>query len=255
MIQHSTPGGTDPDHLAAVLADADRLAEVIAHHDPATPVPTCPGWDLRRLVVHVGNVHRWAATAAATAAAPPSRPADPDTDVDLARWLRQGATALVDTLAPLAPDAASWHPFPTDPVAAVWPRRMAHETAVHRVDGELSVGAAAVSAAEAIDPVLASDGIDEYFALMLTLVAQRRGRQLPASTLHVHCTDVHGEWLVWAKGASVSLLREHAKGDVALRGPASSLLLALWGRTWPESGVEMLGDPGAGDDWLSVGGA
>lgn len=252
---HSPGHSPAADFLDHLRQDTQRLAAVIADRDLSTPVPTCPGWDLRRLVVHMGNVHRWAAQAAATAAPPPSRPADPDADVDLSAWLLSGADALARALESLSVDQPTWHPFPTEQAAGVWPRRMAHETAIHRVDAELAVGRAAVTSADAVDAELASDGIDEYLTVMVAGAAQRRGRQLPASTLHVHCTDVHGEWLVVAKGSSVSVQREHAKGDVALRGPASSLLLALWGRSWPDSGVEILGDEAAGSDWLAVGGA
>lgn len=255
MTDHGASDASTPDYLGHLLDDVERVARLIDAQDLSTAVPTCPGWDLRRLVVHMGNVHRWAATAATTAAQPPSRPSDPDLSVDLADWLRAGAASLVEILRPLQPDQPTWHPFPTDQRAAVWPRRMAHETAVHRVDAELAAGLAATDAADAVEPHLASDGIDEYLSVMLAGAAQRRGRQLPASTLHVHCTDVHGEWLVWAKGASVTVQREHAKGDVALRGPASSLLTALWGRTWPDPGFELLGDQTAGRDWLAVGGA
>lgn len=248
---HHSPAVDFVDHLRR---DVDRLATVIADSDLTVTVPHCPGWDLRRLAVHVGNVHRWAAQAAASGAPPPSRPADPDHDVELAAWLRSGAEALIDALQSLDPEQPTWHPFPADQVAGVWPRRMAHETVVHRVDAELATGLATDDPASAMDAALASDGIDEYFSVMVAGAAQRRGLQLPASTLHVHCTDVHGEWLVWAKGSSVTVQREHAKGDVALRGPASSLLLVLWGRTWPQQGVEILGDAAAGRDWLSVGG-
>lgn len=242
------------DFLTSLRHDVDRMAQVIAHHDPATPVPSCPGWDLRRLVTHLGTVHRWATQAAATASPPPSRPGDPGPEVDLGDWLRVGGNALIDVLSDLNPHHPTWHPFPTEQVAGVWPRRMAHETAIHRVDAELATGEASPTAEQAVGAVLASDGIDEYLTVMVPGAAQRRGLQLPASTLHVHCTDVHGEWLVWAKGASVTVQREHAKGDVAMRGPASSLLMALWGRHWSDPGIEVLGDAAAGAEWLAVGG-
>ena len=49
-------------------------------------------------------------------------------------------------------------------------------------------------------------------------------------TLHLHCTDVEGEWLVARRDGEVTVTREHAKGDVAARGSASDLFLFLWGR-------------------------
>lgn len=254
MTERPMPHSPAVDFVDHLRRDIDRLAAVIADSDLTLAVPHCPGWDLHRLAVHVGNVHRWATQAAHLAAPPPSRPADPDTGVELGGWLRSGGDALIDVLQSLDPLQPTWHPFPTDQIAGVWPRRMAHETAIHRVDAELSADRGASQAASAIDAELASDGIDEYFGVMVAGAAQRRGLQLPASTLHVHCTDVHGEWLVWAKGSSVNVQREHAKGDVALRGPASSLLLALWGRTWSDQEVEVLGDTAAGHAWLTVGG-
>ena len=49
--------------------------------------------------------------------------------------------------------------------------------------------------------------------------------------------------------------REHAKGDAALRGPAESLLLRLWGRAVPDGSVDLVGDPDAASAWLALGGA
>src|SRR5690349_18840504 len=72
----------------------------------AAPVPTCPDWTVRDLVVHQGMVHRWAADvvdgrglgsgdehAAAGAAA-----------TDLLDWFDEGATALLQTLSTASED-------------------------------------------------------------------------------------------------------------------------------------------------------
>jgi predicted lipid carrier protein YhbT len=67
-------------------------------------------------------------------------------------------------------------------------------------------------------------------------------------TLHVHCTDVEGEWLVTPVESGVDVLRAHAKGDAALRGPAADLLLRLHGRG---EGGEVMGDPGVLDRFRS----
>ena len=42
--------------------------------------------------------------------------------------------------------------------------------------------------------------------------------------------DTAGEWLVRLDAEGIHLTREHAKGDVAVRGPASDVLLVLMGR-------------------------
>ena len=73
-------------------------------------------------------------------------------------------------------------------------------------------------------------------------------------TAHVHCTDTDGEWLVTFPAAGASeLRREHAKGDVAFRGPAEGLLLYLWGRVdAADAGVEVIGDDGVVARWREL---
>ena len=61
------------------------------------------------------------------------------------------------------------------------------------------------------------------------------------ATVHLHCTDAEGEWLVANRDGEVTVTQEHAKGDVAARGTASDLLLFLWGRV-PADALEVFGD-------------
>ena len=172
----------------------------------------------------------------------PERP----TDEELADWVRAGADALTTALASVHPDAPTWHPFPVELVARVWPRRQAVETVLHRWDAEHAVGDVTP-----IDAALASDGVDEYFELGLSRLVAREGITLPAGSLHVHCTDVDGEWLVRAAGSAVELERRHAKGDAALRGPAETLLLAMWDRA-PADALEIVGDDAVALAWLAL---
>src|SRR5215203_3667378 len=46
------------DHLPSIVA---RYAAAVRDADVSTPVPSCPGWDLRKLTRHVGTTQRWAA--------------------------------------------------------------------------------------------------------------------------------------------------------------------------------------------------
>ncbi len=109
---------------------------------------------------------------------------------------------------------------------------------MHAWDAERAIGDAAP-----IDAALAVEGIDEMFDVFFV-------RQFPAAafeghgeTVHLHATDTPGEWLVRFDPAGPVVTREHAKGDVAARGPASSLLLFLWGRVPPDD-LETFGDVG-----------
>lgn len=238
------------DHL---LADAERFAAVLAAGGLDAPVAACPGWDIAKLAEHLGQVHRWAEFCVRLARPPSAdeRAALGSFDpADAAAWMRDGAGRLAATLRTIDPDGPTWHPFPADPVARLWPRRMAHETAVHRWDAEHAAGRPA-----GVDAALASDGIDEYFEVMLPRKVARDGITLPVGSLHVHCTDTDGEWLVRVDGSGYHLTREHAKGDAVLRGPAAPIVLRLWGRTPDDAGeLAHFGDEAVLADWLALGG-
>ena len=122
-----------------------------------------------------------------------------------------------------------------------------HMGVVHRWDAEHATGPTTP-----IDPELASDGIDEYLDLVMRHNVTRDSVTLPAGSLHIHCTDAHGEWLV-SLDEGYQLERAHAKGAAALRGPAEALLLRLWNRdTERADELSPVGDESVLDAWLAV---
>jgi uncharacterized protein (TIGR03083 family) len=234
-------------YLHHLRLDTARIGRILSSAPLDAPVPSCPGWDLATLAGHLGSVERWAAEAVSTGAAPASRPARPDTHAELVDWVAESAVMLLDALGAADPAAPTWHPFPGEQVNRIWFRRQAHEHAVHRWDVEQAAGHPSP-----LDPVLSSDGIDEYLDLGLGRLRRRDDIGFPAGSLHLHCTDVDGEWLVWADAdGELQLRREHAKGDAAVRGPAEAILLALWGRSGAD-GVEVIGDASVADAWLAL---
>ena len=120
---------------------------------------------------------------------------------------------------------------------------------MHRWDAYDAIGTDSI-----IDPAVASDGIDEFLSLMLPRFTSRDNRSLPPSSLHVHCTDTRGEWLVSSAGNELQVRREHAKGDAALRGTAQALLLSLWGRRQRSPAIDVVGNPLVVEAWLALGG-
>jgi len=253
----STEAGTDhrPDHptdwyVEHLLADAGRIGDVIAGGDLTAPVAACPGWDVRRLIVHLGVIHRWAQHCVLNAA-PPERTDELEPgDRDLGEWFAEGAAAIASTLRDADPEAPTWHPFTVARVAGVWPRRQAHETAVHRWDVQAAIGLA-----EPIEPEMASDGIDEYFEVAVPRLFEREQIEVPAGSFHVHCTDVDGEWLVWNEDGTYRMKRAHEKGDAALRGPAEAILLRLWGRESARADeLSPVGDDAVLAAWLALAG-
>ena len=49
------------EHITAIAQEAKLLAEAAERGGLDAEVPTCPGWDVRELVRHLGMIHLWAA--------------------------------------------------------------------------------------------------------------------------------------------------------------------------------------------------
>lgn len=111
-----------------------RLAGLVAGRDPATPVPTCPGWTIRDLVGHVGAGHRWVAglvEARQRELPPRTEVPAPDDPAAWPEWLTAGARRLVDAVRATGPELPVWT-WQADRTAGFWLRRMLHDELVHR---------------------------------------------------------------------------------------------------------------------------
>jgi uncharacterized protein (TIGR03083 family) len=206
-------------------------------------VPSCPGWRVERLVGHVGRVYRTMAGWVRTGAAPTDVPRPPAGPA-VREWTAEALDALVSAL---SADTRTGlvRTWAGDQPALFWPRRMAIETAIHRWDAESAHGVA-----QPIDADLAVDAIDELFDVIMPVRAAD-ALTGEGETLHLHATDVDGEWLVTLTSGRPTVERMHAKGDVAVRGPASDLLLLLWNRGDAASRerLQVFGDSGLLDRW------
>ena len=186
----------------------------------------CPDWTLASVVEHVGGLQRFVATGIEFGD-PGKWPGPPADRAGYADWFAEGAAALEVLLRSKSDDEACWTFFPNAPhVMGTWVRRQCHELAVHRYDVEL----AATGTAEAIDPEIATNGVDEFFDLFVPRVDERTPIRIGELAVHLHCTDTGGEWMVRCGDHAPVVTREHSKGDVAVVGPADEILLALWGR-------------------------
>ena len=226
------------DYLEALRADGAALAAAAGRGLDA-PVPACEDWTVADLVLHTGMVHRHKLEIVRGRLAEPPRPwppAAPDR-AELLGWYEQGLQELLTVLEEADPETRVWTFHRPDQTVAFWCRRMAHETAVHRVDAESAHGDA-----RPVPAGLAADGVGEL--LDVFLVPHLEGEPVGGrgESLHLHATDTEGEWLVRLLPAGVQVERGHAKGDAAARGTASDLLLFLWGRA-PADRLESFGDP------------
>jgi uncharacterized protein (TIGR03083 family) len=237
----------------ALEAEITRFADVVRGADLDTAVPTCGDWTLANLVEHTGIVERWAAEMVRRRATErlDRRRLDvpvPDHADELPEWLAAGSDEIVGAFRATDPDAAMWA-WGAEKHARFWPRRMLHETTVHRADAELALGRD-----PRIDADVAVDGVDElldnlpHAAYFRPHVAELRG---DGESLHVHCTDADGEWTVRLEPDGFHWDHGHAKATTAVRGPAGDLLLLIYRRRPPtDDRYEVYGDDRVLARWL-----
>ncbi|MFC8427661.1 maleylpyruvate isomerase family mycothiol-dependent enzyme [Streptomyces sp. NPDC057253] len=249
---------TFDEHCDVIVAQTDLLARHAEGADPAAPVPTCPGWDLGRLLRHVGADHRWAEEIVRTRAGRPADDGsvdDPDAYADLdpsalGGWLVEGAAALAGTLRAAGPGVPVWTPADEQLIeqsTRFWARRMAYETLLHRADAALVTGAEFVA-----DERLAADAVEEWLEFStvpeayepLPGVPELLG---PGRALHFDAGRA-GEWLLDLGGERPRWRRGGGAATAGVRGPVTDLLLFLYAR--PAPGVETRGDSELLDLWL-----
>lgn len=235
-------------YLDAFLADSEQIAsQAVGHLDDE--ISFLEGWDIRQLVAHLGAVYAYATAnivGPSTELQSPGPEAKAPDGEAIHTWFLErrdvlsGELSSMDVTAPSATHAGT-HP------AGWWQRRMAHETAVHRWDTD--AGIEGVASATPVASDLATDGIDEFIEVTLR---DKPGRMCPKESLHLHRSDGDGEWmLVGNDSGGVIATHEHGKGDAAVRGPASPLLLWIWGRPVSDQ-VEIFGDESVAEAWRSL---
>ena len=174
-------------------------------------------------------------------------PDDPDAAID---WLNDGAQLIIDAVDRVGPETRVWTFIGARP-CGWWIRRRLHEATVHRADAAFALGLD-YDLRRSWPPTGSASGSSAS-------ASQARSQPLPLElgrTLHLHATDdglgPTGEWTVTSdKEDGVTWSHDHGKGDVALRGSAKDLLLAIVRRrTAADGGIEVFGDTAVWDSWL-----
>lgn len=221
-----------PEHIDAVELEGGRLAEAAEAAGPDAAVPTCPEWVVRDLVRHQGGVHRWAARFVSEAR---TEPLDADletlvggwpSDSELVTWFRAGHRQLVEALREAPSDLECWTFLRAPSPLAMWARRQAHETAIHRVDAEAALGEDVTPHS----PALATDGVDELLQRFVTRRSSRY-RLDPARTIDIHAVDTAAVWSVEiGPDRIVTSETPSEEPDLRVDGEAADLYLWLWNR-------------------------
>jgi uncharacterized protein (TIGR03083 family) len=237
----------DPAPFIAAIEDEGAAALNAGRQGVDAPVPTCEGWTVHDVLGHLGRVHRSVSEILERRSLeipPVEIPKAPAGEAVLG-FFADGLARLVAALRDTDPEQPlySWS---GDGTGRFYFRRMAHELAIHRFDAEAAHGIPGPFA-----PHMAVDGIDEFYDVLVPFSTRRWDRPLPTGSLHLHRTDGPGEWLVRAVDGAVVTSREHAKGDVAVRGSASDLFRFVWNRGRGAE-VEVFGDESVAAAWAAL---
>ncbi|WP_067430230.1 maleylpyruvate isomerase family mycothiol-dependent enzyme [Nocardioides jensenii] len=225
---------TQAQHLEGLRAALVAFTRYADRAGLRASVPTTPDWTVRKLVVHQGMVHRWAAALVRGDPAEPERyEREGQAAIDPLDWLRDGAIEVVTAISVAADDLAA-PVFLNDapPAREFWARRQCHETTIHAVDAlSAALGRYPKAADTWISDEVALDGIDELLTGFLTRERSRL-RSPDPMTIAVRPEGTELGWEVAVStNPAVTRRTSHPHGDVELTGSPVSLYLALWNRS------------------------
>ena len=207
-----------------------RFVETVRDVDPATPVPSCPGWTFADLVRHHGTTHRWMEHLVRTRAAervwsrdvPLELPEDP---AAYPQWLARGAAVTLRTLRSVDPETPMWS-HGADQRVRFFPRRLLFEAVVHLADAELALG---------LDPRIAAgtaaDGIEEFLENLpyYTWIAEPVAA-LAQGSVRLTATDTGAAWTIAFGEDGFSWTKSEREASAAVEATAGDLLLLVYGR-------------------------
>ena len=228
-------------YIDALEREGRLLADAAGRIDFDMPIPTCPDWRMRDLVRHVGGVHRWAIGHIAdrrtklwavdlidVVGAWPA-------DNELIAWFAAGLGDLIRTLASAPADLHCITFLKAASPLAMWARRQAHETAIHRVDAE-----SPENTITGFNPDFAADGIDELVSCFIT--RPRRGPKVDSRcSIGIQACDTGDGWHLAIGPDSVLTSRRSGPADCSITATAAELYLLLWNRR-SVAGIRVDGD-------------
>ncbi|ADB33996.1 protein of unknown function DUF1503 [Kribbella flavida DSM 17836] len=211
-------------YLDCLRADSSRLAEV-GRIGLAATVPSCPGWTVDTVLRHTATVYLHKIEILRLGRRPDPWPPDL-TAHDTFALYDEARAGIVEALEQAGTSLETWTFSPDDHTSGFWFRRMALETAVHRIDAEL-----AHDIATPVDQELAVDGIDELLVLMLGGPWWAEGDTEHPVDATVRITTAGRSWTVDANATSATVTSgTDGPADAEVFGEPTEIFLWLWGR-------------------------
>ncbi|TQK43139.1 uncharacterized protein (TIGR03083 family) [Streptomyces sp. SLBN-118] len=230
-----------------------RFVETVRDVDPATLLPTCPGWTLADLVKHRGATHRWMEHLVRTRAAERVWSRDvslelPDDPRAYPQWFARSAEATLRTLRAVDPDTPMWS-HGADQRVRFFPRRLLFEAVVHLADAELALGLQ-----PRISAGTAADGIEEflenlpYYSWIAEPVAA-----LADGSVRLTAGDTGAAWTITFGDGGYAWTKSARVASAGVEATAGDLLLLVYGRHRADDArFSISGDRAVLDAWLAA---
>ncbi|MBP2475812.1 hypothetical protein JOF53_004684 [Crossiella equi] len=223
--------------LAAAEEQAAAFRAAVAGADPGLPVPSCPGWRVRELVLHTARFLQVVGGQLRAGGTSPARPLPMPEAPDPLAWFDEELDACLRLLAACPANRPLWTFSPAAPsLAWFWHRRVAHELSLRRWDAQATRRTLVPT-----DRALAVDGVDEVLGTLLAARHTAESGPEAAGPVLVSCTDGPERWLVWLQpGEAPEVVRDPAEtpsARAATSGTAAALYHGLW-RRGPLPGAE-----------------
>jgi uncharacterized protein (TIGR03083 family) len=234
--------------IDAVRAETGALTFALEAGSSDDIVPTCEGWTVSDLALHVGEFCGFWSHVLSEGTGRPKTPfADPPSGDGLVSWVAGSCASLISELEATPASTRVWTWFETDQTAGFVARRCAHELAVHRYDAQSARGICTPIPTE-----LAVDGIDEVLDVLIT--SRDRSGNGTGRVLALGSTDIGSEWVVTLEPGRIEVERRTQDeaplegADLFVSGRASDLELTLYHRP-TLSPVDVHGDYTVLEEW------
>jgi len=237
-VTSTTPAGIA--YVDLFAAAARRFSAAIANTDLAAPVPACPTWSTYDLVVHLGNIHAWAATIVHTGSRADQPHEEPGSRAprQVRQWYDATAARLGDVLGDVLGDALgsadlageTWNFAGAPPTKVFWARRQLHETLMHLVDLDQ-----AAHRPTRLDPDVSTDGIAEVLEVFIPRMHERGHRACLEEPLTMRTLDTDHVWTLQPRHDAPPFVAVRTEpGADLVEGTAAGLLTLLWKRSGTE---------------------
>jgi Mycothiol maleylpyruvate isomerase N-terminal domain len=211
-------------HVDAIEQEAERIGE-LAERGVKVAIRNSPGWDLEGLLLHL----------AASFARAVAQLGAPDQSAEVAPQAQPTGSALgcfeesrltlVSALREQDPADPCWNAVGEDLTVGFLARRLAHESAIHRIDAEVARGRSTT-----IDSELAEDGVDERLFVVLSHHSELGEIPDLGGSICLVCSDRDAAWSIDASRGRFRVRAGRGPADAAVVATASDLFCFSWSR-------------------------